>query len=234
MLTLLDHPDKWYKAVPGDFIALRGSVPGFFPVDKPPGVTSRRVTDALRKKVGAGKAGHTGTLDPFATGVLVVAVDAALKVIKYSRDWDKVYEGTVLLGFHTDTYDMTGRILERSAVVDVSREAVEGALAGFVGEITQGTPPVSAARVGGRRLYEHARNNRRLSPPRVVTVHSLEITGWNPPRLKIRVRCGSGTYIRSIAHEMGQVLGTGAALEELKRVREGPFCIEDCFKLEDM
>jgi tRNA pseudouridine55 synthase len=214
-----------------DFLALKGKIPGFFPVDKPAGRTSRDVVDIVMQTLGVDKAGHTGTLDPFATGVLVIATGKASKVLKYTEDWDKEYEGTVLLGVETDTYDTTGNVVAEMGVPVLTEEIVSKALERFVGEIVQYTPPVSAAKVRGMRLYERARRGERLSPPRIVTIHSIEVMAFRLPRITLRVHCGRGTYVRSVAHELGLALGTVGALESLRRTREGPFEVKDCISL---
>ena len=231
MPTLDDHPSEWANAKDGDYLALTAKIPGFFPIDKPAGCTSRDIVDAAMQKLGVGKAGHTGTLDPFATGVLVVAVGQALKVLKYTEDWNKEYEGTVLLGVETDTYDTTGNIISKRDVPVLSEEKVSEALKKFTGEIIQLTPPVSAAKVRGMRLHERARRGERLSPPRMVTVHSIKVIALNAPRITLRIHCGRGTYVRSIANELGMALGTVGALESLRRTKEGPFGLKDCVNL---
>jgi len=231
MPTLDDPPTAWVNAEDADFLALKAKNPGFFPIDKPAGCTSREIVDVAMQKLGVGKAGHTGTLDPFATGVLVIAVEKALKVLKYSENWDKEYEGTILLGVETDTYDTTGNVLAQRDVPVLSEEKVSDTLKQFVGEIVQYTPPVSAAKVRGMRLHERARRGERLSPPRMVTVHSIKIVAFEAPRITLRIHCGRGTYVRSVAHELGLALGTVGALESLRRTREGPFELKDCIDL---
>jgi len=226
--TLCDRPDAWYKAEDRDFLALLGRTPGFWPVDKPAGMTSNTASNAVRRAANARRAGHTGTLDPFATGVLVVALDEALRIVKYSERWDKEYEGTILLGVETDSYDISGKVVRERSAAGVCEDAVRETLGRFIGEIVQKTPPVSAARVRGKRLYERARSGERLAPPRIVTIHSIEVTHVELPRVDVRIRCGRGTYIRSVAHELGDTLGSGAVLESLRRTREGPFTLEHC------
>jgi tRNA pseudouridine55 synthase len=226
--TLEEHPSTWYRASEEDFLAYVGKAPGFWPVDKPAGVTSRAVVDAVWKHVGGAKAGHTGTLDPFATGVLVVAVGRALKFIRYAEEWTKEYEGTVLFGLSTDTWDATGRAIRRQEAPDVERERVESVLSEMKGYVDQPTPPVSAARYGGRRLYELAREGEFHMPKRRVRIDSMSILRFYPPRLDLRVECGRGTYIRSIAWVLGEAVGCGAVLERLRRLREGPFALRHC------
>ena len=231
MPTLEDHPSTWYRAREEDFLACVGKVPGFWPVDKPAGMTSRAVVDTVRKHVGGVKAGHTGTLDPFATGVLVVAVGKALKFVRFAEEWTKEYEGTVLFGLSTDTWDATGKVMRRQEAPDLERERIEAVLSGMKGYVEQPTPPVSAAKYGGRRLYKLAREGEFHMLKRRVHIDSVSVLRFHPPRLDIRVECGRGTYIRSIAWALGEALHCGAVLECLRRLREGPFALRHCLSV---
>lgn len=228
MPSIEDHPSTWYRASDEDFLAYSGKVPGFWPVDKPAGMTSRRAVDAVRKHLGVHKAGHTGTLDPPATGVLVVAVEKALKVVRYAETWSKTYEGTVLFGLRTDTWDTSGKVLEEQDASGLSRGEIEEFLNGMRGYVEQATPPVSAVRHGGKRLYELARKGEYHSPMRRVRIDAVEIIDFKPPRLDFRIECGRGTYVRSIAWALGERIGCGAVLESLRRTREGPFDASLC------
>src|SRR5581483_1904093 len=174
---------------------------GFLVVDKPAGLTSHDVVARVRRAVGGGKVGHAGTLDPFATGVLVVCLGAATRLAEWATAADKRYEAEVTLGVETDTYDLTGTVVETRSVAGLDRAAIEQALTHFVGDVEQRPPPFSAIQVGGRRVYELARRGEAVElAPRRVTIHRLDIVGWEPPRLTLDVTCSKGTYVRSLAH----------------------------------
>jgi tRNA pseudouridine55 synthase len=195
---------------------------GILLIDKPAEMTSfgvvarvRRVlTQAAGKKV---KVGHTGTLDPFATGLMIIVVGKECKNAGHYTKQDKVYEATIRLGQTSSTGDPEGEITEVSDTVP-SREAVEKAVAGFTGEIRQRPPIFSAIKINGQRAYKLARAGVEVEiPERTVTVHSLEITDYTYPNLKIRTHVSSGTYIRSLAADIGTSLGTGAYCTQLRR-----------------
>lgn len=178
----------------------------------------------MRRALGLRRVGHTGTLDPFATGVLPVCVGKATRLARFLSGGEKVYEATVRLGFATTTDDVTGEPLGEPRPVSLDRGAVELALAGLVGSFDQVPPAFSARRVGGRRLYELARRGeaaaREATP---VTVHALVLRGFEGDRLELEVRCSPGTYVRALARDLGERLGTGAHLVALRRVRSGVF-----------
>lgn len=197
---------------------------GVLPVEKGRGVTSFEVVAHLRRLLRVPKVGHGGTLDPDATGVLPILVGEATKLSAFLADLDKEYLATVTLGVVTDTQDASGRVLERREVPPVAAGRLEEVLRGFVGEITQVPPMYSALHHGGRRLYEIAREGGEVERrPRRVLVHAIAVESLSRSGFTMRVRCGKGTYIRTLAADVGEVLGCGASLAELVRTRVGPF-----------
>ena len=197
---------------------------GILPAEKGPGVTSFQVVAQLRRVLHASRIGHGGTLDPDATGVLPILIGEATKLTPYLVELDKEYVATIRLGVITETEDMAGAVLETRPVPDLDAAAVEQALSRFVGVISQVPPMYSAIRQGGRRLYELAREGRTVErQPRQVTVHAIALEALALPELRIRVRCGKGTYIRTLAADLGAALGCGGALAVLIRTRVGPY-----------
>jgi tRNA pseudouridine55 synthase len=200
---------------------------GILPVEKGRGVTSFQVVAHLRRLLRAPKVGHGGTLDPEATGVLPILVGEATKLTPYLTELDKEYVATVRLGTVTDTQDLAGTVLEVHPVPDLSPQAVQEALAAFVGVIDQVPPMYSALHRGGKRLYELAREGQVVErEPRRVTVHSIALEAIRLPELTIRVRCGKGTYVRTLAADLGGALGCGGTLASLVRTRVGPYELE--------
>lgn len=200
---------------------------GFLVVDKPPGVTSHDVVAIVRAVTGLKKVGHTGTLDPFATGVLPLALGGATRLIQYLDENEKVYDAQVLLGSATDTGDPTGTVVEEAPVPPLARAGVEAVLATFLGPRMQRPPRYSAVKVQGRPLYAYAREGTMMeAQPRPIRIDGLELLEIAPPRLRILIRCSRGTYARVLAEEIGVALGTVGHLEELRRTGSGPFRIE--------
>jgi len=201
---------------------------GFLLADKGPGLTSFEVVAHVRRVLRVPKVGHGGTLDPMATGVLPLLVGSATKLAPYLLDRDKEYVATIRLGVTTDTLDATGRVLAELPVPALDAATIQAALGRFVGEIEQVPPMFSALHAGGRRLHELARAGIEVErAPRRVRIDALELSAWAPPRLTVRVACGKGTYVRSLAHDLGRALGPGAHLEALRRTRVGLFRQED-------
>jgi tRNA pseudouridine55 synthase len=197
---------------------------GVLVVDKPAGPTSHDMVLRVRRVLGVPRAGHTGTLDPFATGVLPVCLGKATRLARFLAGGEKVYQAEVRLGFATTTDDLTGESLGEPRPLTSSRETVEAAVADLVGSFDQVPPAFSARRVGGRRLYELARRGEaaaRAATP--VTVHSLVLSRFDGERLELEVRCSPGTYVRALARDLGEQLGTGAHLTSLRRLRSGAF-----------
>lgn len=205
---------------------------GFLIIDKPAGITSHDVVDAVRRIAGTRRVGHAGTLDPMATGVLVLALGAATRLVQFIDGSDKTYRATLRLGETTTTYDADGDLVERRPVT-VNQADIEAALAGFLGDITQIPPMYSAVKVKGQKLYKLARQGKEIErAPRPVTIHRLDVLAWALPNLTIEVVCSAGTYIRSLAHDLGQRLGCGAHLTALIRTAAGGFRLEDAHTLE--
>ena len=201
-------------------------------VDKPAGITSHDAVDRVRKLLGERKAGHTGTLDPMATGVLAVCVGEATKIASFLTGDDKVYEATMRLGVRTDTLDMTGQVLaeQEPRATDADVKAV---LAAFAGKISQVPPQYSAVKVRGKALYKWARKGIRVeAPAREVEIREILLQGIELPRVRFTVTCSKGTYIRTLCADMGDRLGCGAALEQLRRTRSGSFREEDAVRLD--
>ncbi len=208
---------------------------GFLLVDKPAGITSFRAVDRLKKRFRIGKLGHGGSLDPPATGLLILLVNRATKRAGELLGGEKEYRAIVQLGVETDTQDLTGRRLKTAGGCLPDRAAVEEALAGFRGEIEQVPPMVSALKHRGERLYRIARRGETVfRPPRKVTIRRLELVGVSGDRLELRIRCSKGTYIRTLAHDLGRVLGPGGCLAELRRTAVGPFRIEQASTLNSL
>lgn len=210
------------------------TIAGVLNIDKPSGLTSHDVVARLRRTTGIRRIGHAGTLDPLATGVLVVCLGRATRLIEYLIGQDKTYETTIRLGQTTDTYDADGEIVvERPA--DVTPEAIAAALEAFRGPIRQRAPAYSAIKRDGQPLYKLARRGEAVDPPvRDVTIHALEMLSYEPPLLTLRVACSSGTYIRSLAHDLGQALGCGGHVVALRRTAVGPFDIAAAVALDSL
>jgi len=211
------------------------SAGGLVLIDKPRGPTSFAVVEAVRRAVGARRCGHTGTLDPFATGLLPVCVGPATRLARFIAASVKVYRATVFFGFATDTYDLTGRPLGERVPVSLSRETLEPLLAAFVGVQQQVPPPFSAKKVGGERMYRLARAGEAVpGKPVPVMVRRLTLLSLAAESAQIEAEVESGTYIRSLAHDMGAKLGCGAHLLELRRMRVGPFGVDQAVLLEKL
>lgn len=201
---------------------------GFLVVDKPPGVTSHDVVAVVRAVTGLKKVGHTGTLDPFATGVLPLALGGATRLIQYLDENAKIYDATILLGVATDTGDPTGEVVEELPVPALTKARVLEVLAGFVGTRMQTPPRYSAVKVAGRPLYEYARKGQTVeAKARPVRIDGMELVSMDLPRVRVLIRCSRGTYARVLAEEVGVELGTVGHLEELRRVASGPFHIDN-------
>lgn len=205
---------------------------GVVVVDKPAGITSHDAVVRVRRLLGEKKAGHTGTLDPMATGVLPVCVGEATKLASFLAGDDKTYEVTMRLGVRTDTLDMTGRVLDEQEP-RVTGEDIRAVLEGFAGTITQVPPQYSAVKVRGRALYKWARRGVHLEPPaRQVEIRAIRLRAVEMPRVRFDVTCSKGTYVRTLCADMGERLGCGAALESLRRTASGRFRLEDAVCLE--
>lgn len=201
---------------------------GVLNVDKPIGMTSRRVVDRVEKVVRPAKVGHAGTLDPLATGVLVVCVGPATKLIAFVQDQPKTYLATFQLGRRSNTDDLEGEVTEVDVPQPPSEADVRAALPAFVGRIAQVPPAYSAVHVDGKRAYKLARSGKDVEiEPRTVEVHRIELLRFAYPEVELHIECGSGTYVRSIGRDLGETLGCGAMMSALRRTRIGPFRVED-------
>lgn len=208
---------------------------GILNVNKPEGLTSRRVVDRVSRLVRGAKAGHAGTLDPIATGVLVVCVGPATRLIPLIQRQPKVYRAVFRLGARSDTDDVTGHVEDVPDATPVTREQVEAVLPEFVGEIEQVPPKFSAVHVGGQRAYKLARRGENVQiKPKRVHVRRIEILRFDDPELELEIECGSGTYIRSVGRDLGDRLGCGAVMSRLVRTRIGPFRLDDAVDVEQL
>lgn len=216
----------------------RGQVlDGVLLLDKPEGLSSNHALQRARRALDARKAGHTGTLDPFATGLLVCCLGRATKICGVMLDADKCYEATLRFGEETDSGDLTGNVTASApeGFAGVTREALLEALEEFRGEIEQVPPMYSALKRDGKPLYKYAREGIELDrPPRRVTIHELELLDFEPMQARLRVHCSKGTYIRTLAQDIGRRLDCGAHLVALRRTKVGPFDIADAIGLETL
>ncbi len=210
---------------------------GFLNVNKPLHVTSHDVVARARRHfralTGARKVGHAGTLDPLAGGVLVICLGAATRLSEFIMRGRKVYQAQITLGLSTTTYDGAGDITEHRCADHIQRADIERALTGFIGAIEQAPPMYSAVKVGGKKLYELARQGKTVQrEPRAVTIHSIKLLSWRNPVLELEIECGAGTYIRSLAHDLGAALGVGGYLSALARTASGAFKLSDSLALD--
>jgi tRNA pseudouridine55 synthase len=206
---------------------------GLLLIDKPSGITSHDAVAKVRRALGVKKVGHAGTLDPMATGLLVMGVGRGTRLLRFLGDSPKLYEGTGLLGVETTTLDADGEVMAE-APVEVSEERLREAIARFEGDLEQVPPAYSAVKVGGERLYRAARRGEELvAPARTVRVYAFNLRRFDPPRFDFRVRCSGGTYVRSLVADVGKALGCGAHLAALRRTAVGPLRVEEARPPED-
>ena len=214
------------------------TVEGLVVVDKPAGWTSHDVVARMRKIYGLRRVGHAGTLDPDATGVLLMGLGRATRLLRFLAETGKVYRGEVAFGVATDTLDAAGTETGRGAMPDVTATSLQGMIPRFLGTIDQIPPMVSAIKVEGRRLHERARQGEVVErAPRAVRIDRIEVEGFSAgefPRAQLLVECGSGTYIRSLAADLGEALGGCAHLAWLRRLQVGPFPVEEARTLEEI
>lgn len=211
---------------------VKNAISGVLVVDKPVGMTSHDVVQAIRNGTGLRRAGHTGTLDPRASGVLVILVGPAVRLSEFVSASDKRYQAIVRLGASTDTFDAEGKLTPAAGPMNVTEAQFTEALTHFVGEIEQTPPPYSAVKVHGRKAYEMAREGEEVElAARKITVYHLEKLEWAPPEAVIDVHCSSGTYVRSLANDLGIRLGCGAHLVGLRRTKSGRFSLRDATPL---
>ncbi len=207
---------------------------GVLVIDKPKGVTSRSVTTKIKKLLEEKKTGHIGTLDPLATGVLPVALGKATRLVRFLEKGDKEYIANVMLGVTTGTLDAEGEVIERREV-SVSEDEIRRAVEAMTGGIEQVVPQYSAAKHKGKPLYEYARKGHKVSPrTKKVVIHEIQVERVEAPEVRIRVRCSPGTYIRTLAADLGERLGCGAHLAELRRTRSGDFTLGQAVPLDEL
>ena len=208
---------------------------GILNVNKPTCLTSRDVVDRVERLVRPARAGHAGTLDPLATGVLVICVGQATRLTKYVQRMPKSYRATFLLGQRSDTDDVAGTVVAVEGAGDPGREAVERELAKFVGKIEQRPPAHSAVKLAGRRAYHLARRGVAVNlKPRTITIHKMAVRSYEFPKVEVDVECGSGTYIRALGRDLGEALGTGAVMSALERTAIGAFRVDNALRVEDL
>lgn len=200
---------------------------GFLLIDKPAGITSHDAVDRIRRALGTRKVGHAGTLDPLATGLLLIGVGRATRLLRFLGSLPKIYEGTGLLGVETTTLDAEGDVV-RSSPVEATEQELRAVMERFLGDIDQVPPAYSAVKVGGRKLYEAARKGQEVeAPPRRVHVDAFDLVDFDLPRFDFRVQCSAGTYVRSLVADVGGELGCGAHLIALRRTAIGSYSVRD-------
>jgi len=213
----------------------KSQVTGVLCIDKPSGITSHDVVSAVRKLSHQRRVGHAGTLDPMATGVLLVCLGQATRISEYLVEGTKAYRAWIHLGQETNTWDAEGEVVETLPVPALTRADIEAACRAFRGEIDQEPPMFSAIKQGGKPLYKLARQGVKVERPlRQVQIHELDILSWDSPILVLDVVCSKGTYIRSLAHELGRALGTVGHLEKLVRTRVGNFDLDGAISLKQL
>ncbi len=208
---------------------------GILLVDKPTDWTSHDVVAKIRNHFKLSKVGHGGTLDPLATGLLVLLIGKGTKLSDRIMGGDKTYEGTIRLGVTTYSQDRDGEILEEKEASHIPREQVEAAIKNYLGDIEQIPPMVSAIKKDGVALYKLARKGKEIErDPRKIHVYSFEVTDFNNPLVKFRVKSTKGTYVRTLAHDLGNDLGVGASLDALRRTASGPLDLEKAHTMEEI
>jgi len=208
---------------------------GILNINKPAGITSFEVVSIVRHLTGERRVGHAGTLDPFASGVLPVFLGRSTRVIEFLMDASKTYRACVRLGMATDTYDIEGRILQQADASSITPQKIESALESFRGPIEQEPPMYSALKHNGQRLYELARAGVTVERERrQVHIYRLELLDYTPPLITIEMECSRGTYVRSLANDLGVLLGCGACVVVLERVKYGPFDVKESISLEEL
>jgi tRNA pseudouridine55 synthase len=212
-----------------------GRLHGYLVIDKPAGITSHDVVGRIRRLTGERKVGHAGTLDPAATGVLPVAVGLATRTLEFLADSSKTYLAEITFGVSTDSYDGDGSVTGVSSVPELSRSELETTLDSMLGEQNQIPPMFSAINIGGTRLYDLARRGESIArEARRIVINEIELIDWSPPVATVCIDCSKGTYIRSIAHDLGERAGCGAHLSNLVRLRSGPFSIEESWTFSEL
>jgi len=207
---------------------------GLLNIHKPAGMTSRQVVNQIQKLVKPAKTGHAGTLDPLATGVLVVCIGSATRLIRFVQEQPKEYIGEFVLGKRSDTDDISGNVTDTPNLPSLTREQLAACLPALTGKIEQVPPQFSAVHIGGQRAYARARRGETFEiQPRTVEVYELELIDFEFPRFQLRIVCGSGTYVRSLGRDLGEQLGVGAIMTSLVRTRIGNFHLASAIHLDE-
>ena len=209
---------------------------GILLVDKPSGITSHNIVDRLRKKLNMKKIGHAGTLDPLATGLMILLIGKATKVSQFLINLDKAYEGIFKLGEETDSQDSDGQVVNKKGLPEnLSAEMIEDVMKAFLGDQYQTPPMFSAKKINGVPLYKMARKGKTVDrEPRVIRINELSLRGWNSPEGQFYMECSKGTYVRTVFHDLGQKLGCGGHLTSLRRTKINDFTIEGVPSLEEI
>ena len=208
---------------------------GILVVNKPMGLTSHDVVKEIRRKFRMQQVGHAGTLDPLATGVLVILLGKSTKLFNKFVDLDKAYRATLILGTSTDSADIQGKVLEKRPYEHITREQAEIVFRRFAGEIEQVPPMVSAVKVKGKKLYQLARKGIAIErQARLIKIHRLQLESFAPPEVKFYLECSKGTYVRQLAEDIGKELGCGACITQIERTKVGSFSIDDAVTLEEI
>lgn len=208
---------------------------GVLNIDKPAGMTSHDVVDRIRKAAKVSRVGHTGTLDPMATGVLPICIGRATKIQQFLVAQDKEYDVEMTLGVVTDSQDATGSVVENPSIPIIEETEIRGIFSGFLGEQMQIPPMISAKHHKGKRLYQLARKGVEVErEPCKIFIHQLELLEVKLPVIRFLVTCGKGTYIRTLCHDLGKAMGSGAVMSNLSRTRCGGFSIQDSIPLDKL
>ncbi len=208
---------------------------GILIINKPSGITSHDVVEAIRRRFKMKRVGHAGTLDPMATGVLMVLLGRYTKLFNSFASFDKAYSATMILGLNTDTADIQGKETARASIAGITPEKIEKVFNEFVGEIDQVPPMYSAVKVKGRKLYELARKGIQVErEARRIKINKLEIVQINLPEVKFYLECSKGTYVRQLAEDIGKRLGCGGCISQIERTQVGSFNIKDAVTIEDV
>ncbi len=208
---------------------------GFVIIDKPSGLTSHDVVNLVRRRFKMRQVGHAGTLDPLATGVLIVLLGQSTKLFNTFADFDKAYNATLKLGIRTNTADIEGHILSSIPCLDITKDHLEEVFSRFKGDIKQTPPMVSAIKVNGIRLYKLARSGIKIErEPREIRIDVLKVIDFNGPDVRFYLECSKGTYVRQLAEDIGNILGCGACITQIQRTKVGPFIIDQAVKVEDL
>lgn len=208
---------------------------GIVVVNKPEGITSHDVVARVRRIFRIRRVGHAGTLDPLATGVLVILLGKTTKLFNKFQSLDKAYRATLQLGLKTHTADILGKVIEQKSYAGITQEKIEEIFKQFVGEIEQIPPMVSALKIGGRRLYKLARKGIEVDrKPRLIRIHQFRLINFADSTVEFYVECSKGTYVRQLAEDVGQALGCGACITQIERTKVGSFAIEQAVRLDDL